>query len=291
MKSTQPVILRLEAGECTLGVALPQLIFLTPRTQRTQRNRNESFLSSRCDLGGLCVRQFGFMGRLAKQGFPWLLLALCSLLLAPCLKATEPTDLGQGLAYLRVHSVTESEADLRQALPGTGALVLDLRYATADRDAATFLQAALAERPARAPLFILVSPATPKTLGRVVAASTALTLGAPGSTPAPKVVVQTDAAADRRAYDALETGTALEKLISGKIEKERFDEASLMDEFKNGHAEPAPPPLSDPAAPKSADTPKQADTPEKEPPPAPPTDRVLQRAVHLHQALQVLKSR
>ena len=210
------------------------------------------------------------------------LLALCSLLLAPRSKATELTDLGSGLAYLRIHSVAESDAALHKAVPGAGALVLDLRYATAGDDSAAALQSALAGHAARTPLFILVSPATPVALAAVIRTSPALTLGILGSVPAPKVVVQADAAADRRAYDALETGTALEKLLSGKIEKERFDEATLVHEFKNGNPDAEPPPPPDPTAPKVAGTPET---------PAPLTDRVLQRALHLHRALLALKSR
>jgi hypothetical protein len=197
---------------------------------------------------------------------------------------TELTDLGQGLSYLRIHSVADSEAALRKAVPGTGALVLDLRYATANDESAAALQTALAGRPAGTPLFILVSPATPPVLGPVIGASPALTLGAAGSLPTPKVIVQADAATDRRAYDALDAGTALPKLISGKIEKERFDEATLVQEFKNGNPDAAPLPAPDPTAPKPAGA------SEKEPP-APLVDRVLQRAVHLHRALLALKIR
>jgi len=198
--------------------------------------------------------------------------------------ATELTDLGQGLSYLRIHSVADSEVALRKVVPGTGALVLDVRYATVNDESAAILQTALAGRSSNTPLFVLVSPATPAALGPVISAPPALTLGASGSLPAPKVVVQTDATTDRRAYDALDAGTALEKLISGKIEKERFDEATLVQEFKNGNPDAAPAPTPDPTVPKPA-----GDA-EKEPP-APLVDRVLQRAVHLHRALLALKPR
>lgn len=113
-----------------------------------------------------------------------------------------------------------------------------------------------------------------------IAQTSALTLGAPGSAPAPNVVVQTAAAADRRAYDALETGTPLATLISGKVEKDRFDEATLVKEFKNGNPDASPPPLPDPTALKSAAAPEKL---------VPLTDRVLQRAVHLHRAGLVLR--
>lgn len=211
-----------------------------------------------------------------------LVLALCSLSLAPGSVAAELTDLGQGLSYLRIHSVADSEAALRKALPGAGALVLDLRYATADEISAALVKTALAARPGRSPIFILVSPATAPALVPVIAASSALTLGVAGSVPAPSVTVHSDAAADRKAYDALDAGTELSKLITGKIEKERYDEATLVQEFKNGSADPAPPLAPDPTASKAENPPKDA------PPPA-PIDRVLQRAVHLHRALQALR--
>lgn len=222
--------------------------------------------------------------RYAQNDLRWLFLALCSLLLAPCAKSTELTDLGQGLSYQRIHSVADSEAALRKTVPGAGALVLDLRYATASDDSSAALKTALAGRSPNIPLFILVSPATPPALGAAISASPALTLGAAGSLPTPKVVVQTDATIDRRAYDALDAGTPLAKLISGKIEKERFDEATLVQEFKNGNTDAAPIPPPDPTVAKPAGA------PEKEPP-TPLVDRVLQRAVHLHRALLALKPR
>lgn len=190
--------------------------------------------------------------------------------------AAELADLGQGLAYLRVHSL----ADSVKAAGAPAALVLDLRYATTDDAATAALQAALARRPASSPLFILVSPATPATLAPVISQSPALTLGLAGSQPAPKVVVRTDAATDRQAYDALEAGTPVDQLISGKIEKERFDEATLVEEFKNGNPDAAPPPAPDPTVPKPDGAPEK---------PAVLTDRVLQRAVHLHRALLALR--
>ena len=198
------------------------------------------------------------------------------LVLSVLTRASDPTDLGQGLVYLRVHAL----ADTVKAAASPGALVLDLRYATADDASAAALRIALASRPAAAPLFILVSPATPPVLAPVISQSPALTLGLAGSSPAPLVVVKTDAATDRHAYDAFDAGTPVDQLISGKIEKERFDEATLVEEFKNGNPEAQPLAAPDPTAPKAGDE------------PAKPTllvDRVLQRAVHLYHALLALK--
>jgi hypothetical protein len=211
--------------------------------------------------------------------------------------ATELTDLGQGLSYLRIRSVAESEVILRKAVPGAGALVLDLRYATADETAAATLKSALEARSSGAALLVLVSPSTPPALAPVIAAARALTLGAPDSVPAARVIVRTDAPADRKAYDALETGTELAKLVTGKIEKERFDEATLVKEFKNGHdadqpgSRPSPTPVTpppEPVAPPITGAPGAEDTP-KDVPATPPTDRVLQRAIHLHRALLALR--
>jgi hypothetical protein len=205
-----------------------------------------------------------------------LLPALCFLLLVLGAKAAELTDLGQGLSYLRVHALAEAV----KAAATPGALIVDLRYATADEASAAALKSALAGRPANAPIFILVSPATPGVLAPVISQSPAHTLGLAGSSPAPQVAVKTDAATDRRAYEAFEDGVPLEKLISGKIEKDRFDEATLVQEFKNGNPEAEPPPTPDPTTPK----------PEGElAKPAVLTDRVLQRAVHLHHALLALR--
>jgi len=226
-----------------------------------------------------------WMLRCAQHDLRWLFLALCSLLLALCpTAATGLTDLGQGLSYLRVHS----PADSVKAAASSGALVLDLRYTTVDETSAAELKSALAARPANAPLFILVSPDTPPNLATVVQQSSTLTLGIAGAKPAPKVVVKAEAAADRAAYAALEAGTVIASLISGKVEKERYDEASLVEEFNNGNLDAEPPPAPDPTppAPGKTEVTKAGDDPVK---PALPTDRVLQRAVHLHRALLALK--
>jgi hypothetical protein len=95
------------------------------------------------------------------------------------------------------------------------------------------------------------------------------------------VVVRTDEDTDRRAYEALATGTPVTQLISGKIEKERYDEAVLVQEFKNGNPDPAPPPALDPTAGKHSGTAEKAAVPL--------IDHVLQRAVHLHHALLALR--
>ena len=81
---------------------------------------------------------------------------------------------------------------------------------------------------------------------------------------------------------ALGQGTLPAILVTGKIEKERFDEATLVQEFNNGNPDAEPPPLPDPTRPKLN---------EAAPVKAPLIDRVLQRAIQLHRALLALENR
>lgn len=209
-----------------------------------------------------------------KAGLSILRAVLCLLFsgLGLLVRGSEPADLSGDLGYLRVHSIGLEREAISAALAKPRALVLDLRYPTDERDAGEILRQALA-RPASARLYVLVSPATPvPVVGAIASNPTRLTtLGVKGSRPEPQVVVLQSSDDDRRAYDALMAGTPLANLVSGKIEKERYDEASLVHEFKNGVLDPKPP--ASPAGGESARL----------------TDRVLQRAVHLHRALQALR--
>jgi hypothetical protein len=189
--------------------------------------------------------------------------------LSAVLRAAELTDLGHGLVYLRVHSLDE----VIKPLPGGKAIVLDLRRATTTPQTVASFSDALAARPTGSRLFVLVSPDTPPDIARALTGNLII-LGIKDAQPKPHVVVQQSAEDDRRAYAALASGTALAELISGKIEKERYDEASLVQEFKNGNLAAKPPvPLQD----KTVESDRRT------------VDRVLQRAVHLHQALLALK--
>ncbi len=209
-----------------------------------------------------------------------LLLALSALASALMALATEPVDLGDGLSYLRVHSLGESARPLEVALAGGRALIIDLRRATATPEDAAAFGAGLARRNSRAALLLLAGPDTSAPVAAALGQlpSGALTLGVDGAQPKPSVVVAQPADADRRAYDALDGGMKLEDLVNGRIDKERFDEASLVQEFKNGNGSAAPPPSPDPAKPAAEKAPVL-------------TDRVLQRAIHLHRALAALKPR
>ena len=210
--------------------------------------------------------------------------------------ASELTDLGEGLSYLRVHTLDESAKDLAAAIRERSSLVLDLRHLTATTESAEQFGTAFVAREAKPPVFVLVSPATPPVLTDSLKSTggKCVTLGVKESVPMPQVVIDQSPDTDRRAYEALESGQSLAGLISGKISKERYDEAALMKEFINGNtnAATAPDPTTKPAdadkgppsATNAGDKPA-VNAPEKL------IDRVLQRAVHLHRALAAIKQR
>ena len=211
------------------------------------------------------------------------------LLLPAFAHATEPPNLGYNLTYLRVHSLEAALPELQPQLAEKHACVLDLRYATASDESAAALHAALAGHPADMPLFVLISPDTPAAILQVIDPlnhDKVITLGVAGSHPAPRIIVKTSAKTDRQAYDAFDHGTPLTELISGKIEKDRFDEAALVHEFKNGNPDPEPP-----AAPNPSDSTADGDKPTQPAAktPEPLRDHVLQRALNLQQALLALR--
>jgi hypothetical protein len=213
-------------------------------------------------------------------------------LLLPALAHTaEPPDLGYNLTYLRVHSLVAALPELQTQLAEKHACVLDLRYATASDESAAALHTTLAAHPADTPLFVLISPDTPAALLQTINPldhDKVITLGVAGSHPPPRIIVKTSAKTDRQAYDAFDQGTPLTELISGKIEKDRFDEAALVHEFKNGNPDP-----EQPAAPDPTQSDSTADGAKPSQPVAktsePLRDHVLQRALNLQQALMALR--
>jgi hypothetical protein len=201
--------------------------------------------------------------------------------------AAEPArierDLGQGLAYVRVHSLP---ADLPPTPAKPGPLVLDLRYARGNPDAATTLGAWLKFRTsARTPVFILVNggtaPAVLEILETTEPMPGLLTLGAASSKYVPDVTLRISAAIERSAYDALEHGMPVETLLADNPTKPRHDEAAIAQD----HAASATGSDDDEPALDDSSSPAPAA------PPAPPPliDAALQRAVQMHRALLALK--
>ena len=180
-------------------------------------------------------------------------------------------DLGLGLLYYRVH---ELPADLPSTARGrSGPCVLDLRFARTDGASCAALGAWIRfNASARTPLFVLENSGTsPALVAAVPAGSPGLVVLAPRSARLGQdVAVSVEPETDRRAYDAVEKGAALESLIRDYPEKPRLDEAYLEKEH-----------LSDSGVPESA-----ADT---QAPPMPLVDPLLQRAVQLHRGLLALR--
>lgn len=175
-------------------------------------------------------------------------------------------DLGQGLVYVRVR---ELPGDLPAQPAGAAApCVLDLRYVVAGRDATAAFSAWLKFRASpRTPVFVLANRETSPELRRALdephrGAGIAV-IGIPGLDFAPEVPVRATPESERAAYEALDQGKPLAALLRDNPDKERNDEARLL--------QPSV------APPKTGEA--QAAT----------IDASLQRAVHLHRALAALR--
>jgi len=205
-------------------------------------------------------------------------LVLAALLAAAALRAAPlERDLGQGLAYVRVHAVP---ADLPAPEAKSGPTVIDLRYVAAPpADSLAALQAWLRFHASPAtPVFVLFNAQTGANiraaLARLSRAPGFLSIGPDLPDHPADSTIDTTPETERQAYDALELGAAPETLIAENAGKPRQDEAALAQNH-------------DAAAEVTGDEAGDAD-PEAAKPAAPPVDSALQRAVHLHRALVAL---
>jgi hypothetical protein len=211
-----------------------------------------------------------------------LFLSFGLLLTAHATWAAAPTDLGQGLVYCRVHTLP---ADLPAASTGKSDLVLDLRYTLTDDTGATAFSAWLGFRTATEPVFILVNAGTSPALVHALALrpqpSGIVALGPPLPAFTPDVPLKISPDTERRAYDAFDHGTAIESLTVEKIDKPRYDEASMVKDHASDSEPPAPDDEDDAIA--------KPDSAKAKPAPPPQLiDLALQRAVQLHRALLAL---
>ena len=222
--------------------------------------------------------------------FPVLMLVLSALARAAA-PAPPPVsglerDLGRGLIYHRVH---ELPADLPTAESARKQpCVLDLRYVHGDATAAATLAAWLKfHATPRAPVFLLANSDTshallaPLTSRDPTGSVVVLGAAAPGFTP--DIAVRVPAGAERRAYDALEAGAAIDSLLVENVAKPRNDEARLAKDHLPDST------LADGPAVDETPAPDNNSKAAKPPPPAPLVDAVLQRAVQLHRTLVALK--
>lgn len=196
--------------------------------------------------------------------------------------------LGPDLSYLRVHALPGDHAVLATAAAGAGTLMVDLRFAAANAEAADIFSGWLKSRArVSAPVLVLLNTETSSALlavfreGHLPAGVITLGIVSPGLTL--DVPVDGTSAADRAAYDALEHGMTLEELVSPKIDKIRHDEAAMARERAAGVATTE---ADDTSGAEADEKPAPAATPAA---PAQPVDRVLQRAVQLQHALQALR--
>ena len=191
-------------------------------------------------------------------------------------------DLGQGLAYCRVHSLP---ADLPGETAAKSVVVLDLRFSRGDDGAATALGTWLKARSKLGtPVFVLVNDETsPAALAYLSAHDPGpglITLSPQASRLEADVTLKTSAATDRAAYEAFEHGTPLATLLVDPTPKPRHDEASIAQEHSGAALE--------------VDSSDPADSVDEAPPapaiPPPVVDYVLLRAVHLHRTLLALRN-
>lgn len=204
-----------------------------------------------------------------------LLAAVLGLVRAPA--APLERDLGQGLAYLRVHALP---ADLPASAAAGHPVVLDLRYVAGGPAEAAGLFAWLKHHAGiRTPVFLLANDRTGAALLAPLNSPEAVTgliiLGAAAPGFEPDIALAVPPAEERRAYDALEHGAATDSLVVTRTDKPRNDEATL-----------AKARLADPA--DGDDEPPAEEKPKPAPPPQ-VIDAVLQRAVQLHRSLLALK--
>jgi hypothetical protein len=176
-------------------------------------------------------------------------------------------------------------ADLPSANTAKSALVLDLRYTLTDDTGATAFSAWLGFRTATLPVFVLVNAGTDPALLHALAGrpvpSGVVTLGPTLPAFTPDVPLEISPDTGRRAYDAFDHGTALESLIVEKIDKPRYDEASMVKDHVSDSEPPAPDDEDDAAT-------KPDSAKDKPAPPPQLIDLALQRAVQLHRTLLAL---
>lgn len=202
---------------------------------------------------------------------------LASLVLAAAVStASTKADLGEGLAYFRVHTLP---ADLPGAGMKAGATIIDLRYLGAAPAPTVALLAWLRfHATASTPVIVIVNAGTAAPLrdavARLAGTPGLLTVGSDLGGDAADIQVAPAPADERIAYDAFDHGTPVETLITQNADKPRHDEASLA----QSHA-------ADDDTAGADDTDASSDPATT---PTPPFDVALQRAVDIHRTLLAL---
>lgn len=201
-----------------------------------------------------------------------------SLLASSANAAAVERNIGDGLVYFRAHTIP-ADLPTDQALQKR-ACVLDLRFVKSDAAGAAVLSGWLKFHSApRTPIFVLINAGTAAPVMTALRDDDALpgllTVGVSAQAFDPDIVVSASPEDERKAYDALETGTTIAALTTDNPEKQRNDEASLAHDRA-----PEPPPDGDDVA-----------EPEKPKSKARPLiDATLQRAIQVYRGLKAMKT-
>ncbi len=221
-------------------------------------------------------------------------LLTCSLLMGEAsapISASDGVPLIGGLVYKRLKTLPLASTSLPK-----GAAVIDLRGTRLAAAEAVDSVGGWVKDSSHPPLRLVLIDST--TAGEIVQELEGrqrylITLGAASPAISPDVAVATPLRADEQARDAVDAGRPPQDLLPSRLEKRRYDEAAMVRDHANGVPLPdSPPDLSDwdekesPPAPSSSSDKTQ---PVQKPAAAPPQDAVLQRAIHLYEALVALK--
>ena len=204
---------------------------------------------------------------------------------------TRTFELGDGLDYVRVRNL-----DTETPVAARAAMIVDLRGSSGTSPQAAKRLAVLLDVASPGAIrLVLVDGATAANLVSLLKStpSRLLTLGAAASGLAVDIAVATTVESDLKAREAIDAGTPLPDLLEPKREKRRYDEAAMVRDHANGLPVPESPPETDlPNTGGDAETGGKAvsgSSAPKEAKAKPLVDQVLQRAIHIHQALRALK--
>ena len=202
-------------------------------------------------------------------------LALLPFLLVCLAPLARSQDLGDGLAYARIHALPSGLP--KTPSPPPRAWIVDVRYVEGGPTEAALLATwvNLNARPS-APVFLLVNEKTSAALLAPFARRTTaglILVGPRRDGLRPDIAVGIPPETERKAYQALETGSPVASLVTDNPGKPRIDEEKLTKEHIQDVDSPDQP-VEDPAHPS---------------PPPPLIDAVLQRAIQVERGLAALR--
>lgn len=201
-------------------------------------------------------------------------------------------EIEKGLYFVRVADLDKEPSAVSAALSHED-VIIDLRYTAASTEAAATFHAQLksaAMTPTAHRLILLTSTTSAALIAAVDQdIPHVVTLSPRSEALNTDIMVNASAEVDRTAYDAVNAGTALDKVISSNPEKRRFDEAALAHDRAAAAQAPADDDVEQIDAIAGTTQPALSNPDAAKKSPAAPHDRVLERAIQIHRALLVLK--